>query len=76
MFYLCDVSAHGEPAFYLALVFFRNSTAHVVAAIPLKPPARVVFVNPSFPLPHGEWLRGIHLKVIKRLVGDVIHREI
>ena len=36
------VALHGLPAADLAGVFFRHAPAHVVAAIPLKPAARVV----------------------------------
>ena len=41
---LCNVAPKRLPAFDLPLVFVRHSAAQVVAAIPLKPAARIVLV--------------------------------
>ena len=44
---LCDVAANCLPASDLPGVLFRHAPAHVVAAIPLKPAARIVGMNPA-----------------------------
>ncbi len=59
---LGNVAAHGLPAFDLLRVFpaptvgVGQAAAHVVAAIPLKPAARVVRMNPALRLPDQERL--------------------
>src|SRR5262245_49819795 len=42
-----------------------TTAAHVVAAVPLKPAARILRSNPSFPAPLGERLGGVHAEVIE-----------
>jgi hypothetical protein len=64
-FYLADVAADGAPAFYLAVVFAWDSSAHVVSAIPLEPTARVVFVYPTFASPFGQGLAGVNLEEVE-----------
>src|ERR1700691_1506754 len=44
---LPDVAADGLPALDLPRVFFGQAASRVIAAIPLKPAARVIGVNPS-----------------------------
>lgn len=44
---LGDVSSHGSPAHDLAMVV-GASAAHVVAAIPLEPAARIFVPDPTF----------------------------
>jgi hypothetical protein len=39
---LADVTPNGLPASDLAGIFLGNAAPHVVAAIPLKPAARIV----------------------------------
>ena len=56
---------HCTPALYLALVFFRNSSAPIIPAIPLKPSARIVFVYPPFFSPHRKRLACIHSEKIE-----------
>ncbi len=72
---LCSVSRHRFPTFYLSFIIFVSST-HVVPRIPLKPPARVILVNPSLRFPDREGLAGIHLVVIELLVSRAIWREL
>ena len=51
------------------MVFFRRAAAHVVAAVPLKPAAWIVGVNPSVLAPGGQRLARMHAKVIERTVA-------
>lgn len=48
---LPDVTADRFPALDLAPVFPGYPPAHVITAVPLKPPARIVGMDPSFALP-------------------------
>jgi len=67
--YLRAVTAERFPSLYLPLVFFAETPAHIVAAIPLKPAARVVFfIDPSFLFPDGEWLARVYFEVIEGVV--------
>jgi hypothetical protein len=50
-FDLIDVATKCLPALDLPSVFFRHSPAHVIAAVPLKPPARIIVVKPAFEAP-------------------------
>lgn len=59
------VSYYRFPSFYLSLVFFWNSSPHIIAAIPLKPSSRIIFVYPPILFPYRKWLRGIHTKIVK-----------
>src|SRR5262249_906003 len=43
---LLHVSPHGPPPFDLATVFFRHAPAQVIAAVPLKPAARLIGMDP------------------------------
>ena len=64
LFYLGDVATNRPPAFDLPLVV-RAAAAHVVAAVPLEPAARVFFVEPTLFAPHGERLRGVDAEVVQ-----------
>ena len=64
LFNLGNMPLHGKPPLDLPLIFFREPSAHVIPAIPLKPTARVCAVDPSLFLPHGKRLTGIHAKII------------
>jgi hypothetical protein len=59
-FDLFDVPAYRFPSPDLSSVFLGHPTAHVIAAIPLKPTARVIRVNPSLRTPDGQWLAGVN----------------
>ncbi len=63
---LCNVTTHLTPTFYLALIFFRNTSSFIVATVPLKPAPRIMlFVDPTFLKPIGKWFGGVYFKVIK-----------
>lgn len=62
---LRGVATNRFPAFDLPRIFLRQPPTPVVAAVPLKPSARVVLLaDPSFLLPHRERLTRIDAKVI------------
>src|SRR6186997_2174432 len=65
---LPDVAADRFPASDLARIFLRRAAAHVIAAIPLKPAAWVVLVDPPPALPFRERLACIHAETVQRLV--------
>src|SRR4030095_5606415 len=56
--------ANGAPAFDLALVI-ETTPPEIVAAIPLKPSTWILIINPAFPAPDREGLRGIHAEKIE-----------
>src|SRR5690349_133410 len=65
---LRDVSRDRAPAFDLTGVV-SGSSAHVVAAIPLEPAARILWMNPALAPPFAQRLRGVHAeKVEPRIV--------
>src|SRR6476646_3132343 len=51
-FDLRHVATHSVPAPDLSRILFWYSPAHVVAAIPLEPSARIVGMNPTLFAPH------------------------
>lgn len=63
---LLDVTADCLPAPDLALILFWHPPAHVIAAVPLKPAARIVGMNPSFLPPDGKRLAGMNAKIVSR----------
>src|SRR6188508_2245610 len=65
---LPDVAADRFPASNLARIFLRRAAAHVIAAIPLKPAARIVLVDPALATPFGERLARIDAETVQRLV--------
>lgn len=50
-FYLIDVATKCLPALDLPSVFLRHPPAHVIPAVPLKPPARIIVMKPAFEAP-------------------------
>ena len=58
LFDLADVMAYGLPAGDLAGVVF-HATAQIIAAIPLKPAAWIIDVNPAIAPPHRKRLAGV-----------------
>ena len=52
--HLRDVAPDGAPALDLALVI-GTATAKIIAAIPLKPAARIFLINPAFRAPDRRW---------------------
>ena len=56
--------ANGAPTLDLALVV-GTTPPEIVTAIPLEPAARVLHVNPPFPAPDRERLRGIDAEEIE-----------
>ena len=65
LFDLSNVPLDGEPSLDLPVIFFRQSPAQVITAIPLKPAARVRRVNPPLLFPYGKRLAGIHAEIIQ-----------
>src|SRR3974390_65874 len=65
---LLDVTPHRLPALDLARVFLRHAAAHVIAAVPLKPAARIIGVNPTFLPPFGQRLARVEAEIIERAV--------
>src|SRR5262245_38176520 len=66
---LPDVPAHRLPPLDLPLVFLGQAAAHVVAAVPLKPAARVVGVDPALVAPHRQRLAGVDAEEVERAVA-------
>lgn len=64
-FDLRDMAADRFPSFYLPLIIFGHSSAHMIAAIPLKPSARIRRVYPSLFAPHAQRLGGINPEIIQ-----------
>jgi hypothetical protein len=56
---LPNVAANSLPAFDLPSVFLRQAAAHVIAAIPLEPPAWIVAMDPALSPPFQQRLTGI-----------------
>ena len=63
-FDLRDVATHRAPTFDLPLVV-RTPAAHVVTAVPLEPATRILMIDPTVLLPHGQRLRRIHFEEIE-----------
>lgn len=61
---LGKVTTRRAPTFDLAFIV-RTATAHVVAAIPLKPTARIFVIDPAVLPPDREGLRRIEAKKIQ-----------
>src|SRR5690349_6031878 len=68
---LPDMPAYGLPSPDLAPVFGRHAAAHVVAAIPLEPAARIIGVKPSLAAPDRQRLTGVDAEEIERAVAPV-----
>src|SRR5581483_9476876 len=61
---LREVTTHRAPAFDLALVV-NTSAPHVVAAVPLKPTARIFVIDPTFFLPNCYRLRRLYFEEVE-----------
>ena len=69
---LADMAAHCFPALDLAGVLVGDAAAHVVAAIPLEPAARIVAEDPALLAPLRQWLAGVDAdagRVVRRHGG-------
>ena len=62
---LTDVTPDCVPTFDLTTVFVGHSSSHIVAAVPLKPAARIIRMYPSLPAPFGERLTGFDAEVVE-----------
>ncbi len=62
---LSDMARDRSPASNLALVV-GASPAHVVPAVPLKPAARILRMNPAFALPLAQRLGRVDAEVVER----------
>ena len=67
--HLAHVTADRFPPPDLPLVFLRHAPAHVIAAVPLEPAARIVRMDPAFALPFRKRLARSHTEEIARGVG-------
>ena len=81
---LNDMAAHRTPTSNLSPIFIRHSAANIVAAVPLKPAARIVGVNPSSLAPNRQRLARLHAKILQRFIvgswrqfrlGEPVRRE-
>lgn len=64
LFHLRNMATKGGPTLYLAIIILP-AAAHIIPAIPLKPSARIIFVNPPLLAPDRKWLARTHAKEIK-----------
>jgi hypothetical protein len=55
---LAHVPSDRGPAFDLSCIFVREPASPIIAAVPLKPAARVLRMDPALLAPHREWLAG------------------
>ena len=62
-----DVAGDRPPSPDLTRIV-RRPAAHVIAAVPLEPAARVLRTNPALAAPRGERLRGVHAEVVEASV--------
>lgn len=65
---LPDMPPDHFPSFDLTCIFLWNTSPHIVSAIPLKPPSRIILIYPSFCFPYRKRLTGIDAKIIERCV--------
>ena len=69
---LPDMAADRFPAADLPRVLIRHAAAHVVAAIPLEPAARIVGMEPTFAPPFRQRLAGIDAEEIERRIAAAV----
>src|SRR5262249_32074595 len=67
--HLAHVPFNRLPALDLSCILIRQTAAHVVAAIPLEPSARIVRVDPAFASPFGQRLACVDPKEIACVVA-------
>ena len=65
-FDLPDVTPDRLPPPDLPPILVRQTPAHVVAAVPLEPAARIVGMDPTLAAPFGERLRGVDAEAVER----------
>jgi hypothetical protein len=65
---LRDMTADGLPAADLPLVLARHPPARIVAAVPLEPAARVVWIYPALGPPDTERLAGVDAEAVARRI--------
>src|ERR1700742_5062598 len=65
---LPDVATERLPASDLSRIVLMTA-AHGVAAVPLKPAARIVLVQPALPPPFGERLARIDLEIVEPVIA-------
>jgi hypothetical protein len=66
---LRHVALDSLPASDLAGVLVGQPPAHVVAAIPLEPAARIVRMHPALPSPLRQGLAGVHAETVQGAVA-------
>ena len=66
---LASVARECAPPPNLFLIHFRDSPPKIIAAIPLKPAARIRANNPPLFPPHRQRLPRLDLKIIERNIG-------
>ncbi len=67
-FDLADMATDGLPPFDLAQVLVGHTAAHIISAIPLKPSARIVGVDPAFAPPFAKGLARIGLEEVEHRI--------
>ncbi len=72
---LSNVPADRLPALDLPGILVRHAAAHVVAAVPLEPAARIVGVDPALLAPDRERLARIDTEEVERAVAS-LRREL
>lgn len=63
-----DVTSDGAPPPDLAAIVGAPA-ARIVPAVPLKPPAWILRMDPAIPTPHGEGLRRVHTEAVQPCVS-------
>src|SRR3974377_2207988 len=66
---LADMAAHCFPALDLACILFGQPAAPVIAAVPLKPAARIVRMDPALLAPYRHWLARIDAEIIQGAIA-------
>src|SRR5262245_14327037 len=61
---LRNMTAYRAPSFDLPFIV-RTAATHEVAAIPLKPAAWILVINPAVLFPHRQRLRRIHFEEVE-----------
>ena len=67
---LDHVSAHRLPPTDLSPVFVEHSATHVITAIPLEPPARIIWMDPSLLAPDQQGLACLNAEKIELAVAS------
>src|SRR5579863_1722575 len=67
--HLADVPPDCLPAADLTRVLVRDAASQIIAAVPLKPAARIVAIEPALAAPDRQRLAGIDAEIVQRLVA-------